>query len=246
MPPFTISTRAQPVPSLYWLKRRPPIHFFSGLGLLLKLLSASVPLNLRSMEWKPILTIFIAYMILHLPLCPGSNVTVLTVWQHPFLNATAGQTAVLKCTFTNQEQRVARVRWTRELRHWESVDPINPHYQGRLNLSSIEQNRLGETTAAISDLNENDSDVYHCIIEVNEEGKREVVARGKGVGTRLQVVNDQIQGQMDTASQIRTMIWSWSIRSTLVFLLISGGLLGCFLSSHSRIHVEEEMEESPP
>uniref|UniRef100_A0A8C3HMR7 Ig-like domain-containing protein n=1 Tax=Chrysemys picta bellii TaxID=8478 RepID=A0A8C3HMR7_CHRPI len=121
-----------------------------------------------------------------------SSLAGLGVSQEPkSLNATAEENVTLSCTFQNRNGIRAKVLWLRGSGEDVVLDASHPFYRGRLRVSSLDEISKGNATLTLSKLDERDSGLYQCCIEIQNE------TTGMGEGTNLRVMrrNQSVTGK---------------------------------------------------
>ncbi|CAM5105282.1 unnamed protein product [Natator depressus] len=98
------------------------------------------------------------------------------------LHMTAGENMTLSCTFKNRDGKRTNVLWLRGSGEDLELDSNHPFYRGRLCVSSLDEHRQGKATLTLAELQERDSGVYQCCIEL-DRGET-----GMGGGTELRVM----------------------------------------------------------
>lgn len=112
-----------------------------------------------------------------------SSLDGLSVSQQPrSLNATAGDNLTLTCTFQNRDGSRVKALWLRGSGEDVVLDSNHPFYRGRLHVSSLDEITQGKATLTLSELEERDSGLYLCCIEIYTKGT------GTGEGTELRVM----------------------------------------------------------
>ncbi|XP_032632905.1 tyrosine-protein phosphatase non-receptor type substrate 1-like isoform X1 [Chelonoidis abingdonii] len=113
----------------------------------------------------------------------GQKPAGLRVSQEPrSLHATAGENVTLSCTFWNRNSSRAKIIWLRGSGEDLELDSNHPVYQGRLRVSRMDEHRQGKATLTLAELQEWDSGLYQCCIEL-DGGET-----GMGGGTELRVM----------------------------------------------------------
>ncbi|XP_025050508.1 uncharacterized protein LOC112548569 [Alligator sinensis] len=97
------------------------------------------------------------------------------------LNVMAGENVSLKCTFESHTMERAKVLWFWGAAGDFTLSPHHPFYKGRIQMSNLEQQKLGEATLILSAVEERDSSLYQCCVQINWE------KIGLGEGTMLSV-----------------------------------------------------------
>lgn len=112
-----------------------------------------------------------------------SSLAGLRVSQEPrSLHATAGENVTLSCTFQNRNGSRAKIIWLRGSGKDLELDSNHPFYRGRLRVSRMDEHRQGKATLTLAELQERDSGLYQCCIEL-DRGET-----GMGGGTELRVM----------------------------------------------------------
>ncbi|XP_067424557.1 natural cytotoxicity triggering receptor 3-like [Emydura macquarii macquarii] len=115
-------------------------------------------------------------------LIPSWGADGLRVSQQPrSLNATAGDNLTLTCTFQNRDGSRVKALWLRGSGEDVVLDSNHPFYRGRLHVSSLNETTQGKATLTLSELEERDSGLYLCCIEIESE------QTGTGEDTELRV-----------------------------------------------------------
>ncbi|XP_039373122.1 uncharacterized protein LOC120392438 isoform X1 [Mauremys reevesii] len=113
----------------------------------------------------------------------GQKPAGLRVSQEPrSLHATAGENVTLSCTFQNRNGSRAKIIWLRGSAEDLELDSNHPFYRGRLRVSRMDEHRQGKATLTLAELQERDSGLYQCCIEL-DRGET-----GMGGGTELRVM----------------------------------------------------------
>ncbi|KAM9119256.1 uncharacterized protein ACDP82_015719 isoform 5-T6 [Pangshura tecta] len=113
----------------------------------------------------------------------GQKPAGLRVSQEPrSLHATAGENMTLSCTFQNRNGSRAKIIWLRGSAEDLELDSNHPFYRGRLRVSRMDEHRQGKATLTLAELQERDSGLYQCCIEL-DRGET-----GMGGGTELGVM----------------------------------------------------------
>ncbi|CAM5105287.1 unnamed protein product [Natator depressus] len=137
----------------------------------------------------------------------------LTVHQSPaVLQASAGKTVNLSCSFDNTQGSVANAMWTRA--PGVVLDSHHPFYSGRLNVSFRDLLRKGEATLTLSELEKRDSGRYQCQISIHQGES------GTGAGTELRMTG---RNQSETGKKPAPI--GCSARELLYQVAIALGLL---------------------
>ncbi|EMP39346.1 hypothetical protein UY3_03435 [Chelonia mydas] len=112
---------------------------------------------------------------------------------------TAGENMTLSCTFQTRDSKRTKVLWLRgsgedvvldsnhpfyrgRLRMSSLDDSNHPFYRGRLRVSRMDEHTQGKATLTLAELQERDSGLYQCCIEL-DRGET-----GVGGGTELRVM----------------------------------------------------------
>lgn len=95
---------------------------------------------------------------------------------------TAGENMTLSCTFQTRDSKRTKVLWLRGSGEDVVLDSNHPFYRGRLRVSRMDEHRQGKATLTLAELQEQDSGLYQCCIEL-DRGKT-----GMGGGTELRVM----------------------------------------------------------
>ncbi|XP_075774440.1 natural cytotoxicity triggering receptor 3-like isoform X2 [Pelodiscus sinensis] len=140
----------------------------------------------------------------------------LEVHQSPrALQASAGDTATLNCSFQNPQGSTAKATWTRD---GVVLNSAHPFYTGRLNMSHLDVLRKGEATMTLWDLEPRDSGLYRCQINIHRGES------GTGQGTELSVTgrnqSDPDKGLSPMECGTREVLYQVSIALGLLFILI--------------------------
>ncbi|CAM4657792.1 uncharacterized protein LOC142068996 [Caretta caretta] len=98
------------------------------------------------------------------------------------LNMTAGENMTLSCTFQTRDSKRTKVLWLRGSGEDLELDSNHPFYRGRLRVSRMDEHRQGKATLTLAELQERDSGLYQCCIEL-DRGET-----GMGGGTELRVM----------------------------------------------------------
>ncbi|XP_037770161.1 uncharacterized protein LOC119567615 [Chelonia mydas] len=98
------------------------------------------------------------------------------------LHMTAGENMTLSCTFQTRDSKRTKVLWLRGSGEGLELDSNHPFYRGRLRVSSLDEHTQGKATLTLAELQERDSGLYQCCIEL-DRGKT-----GMGGGTELRVM----------------------------------------------------------
>ncbi|XP_048673952.2 uncharacterized protein LOC125621272 isoform X2 [Caretta caretta] len=98
------------------------------------------------------------------------------------LHMTAGENMTLSCTFQNRHGSRAKIIWLRGSGEDLELDSNHPFYRGRLRVSRMDEHRQGKATLTLAELQEQDSGLYQCCIEL-DRGET-----GMGGGTELRVM----------------------------------------------------------
>ncbi|XP_050775605.1 junctional adhesion molecule A-like isoform X1 [Gopherus flavomarginatus] len=113
----------------------------------------------------------------------GQKPAGLRISQEPrSLRATAGENVTLSCTFQNRNGSRAKIIWLRGSGEDLELDSNHPFYRGRLHVSRMDEHRQGKATLTLAELQERDSGLYQCCIEL-DRGET-----GMGGGTELRVM----------------------------------------------------------
>ncbi|XP_065419163.1 uncharacterized protein LOC122173275 [Chrysemys picta bellii] len=98
------------------------------------------------------------------------------------LHMTTGENVTLSCTFQNRHGSRAKIIWLRGSAENLELDSNHPFYRGRLRVSRMDEHRQGKATLTLTELEERDSALYQCCIEL-DRGET-----GMGGGTELRVM----------------------------------------------------------
>ncbi|XP_067416342.1 natural cytotoxicity triggering receptor 3 [Emydura macquarii macquarii] len=148
----------------------------------------------------------------------------LRVSQQPrSLNATAGDNLTLTCTFQYKKGIKAKAVWLRGSGEDVVLDSNHPFYRGRLHVSSLDEITQGKVTLTLSELEERDSGLYLCCIEIYTKGT------GTGEGTELRVTQGKpsatgVPRRLELCPDYRPLFYR-AVVSLLLVILCSLGII---------------------
>ncbi|XP_065419937.1 uncharacterized protein LOC135974835 [Chrysemys picta bellii] len=142
------------------------------------------------------------------------------------LNATAGENVTLSCTFQNRNGSRAKVLWLRGSGEDVVLHANHPFYLGRLRVSSLDEISKGNATLTLSKLDERDSGLYQCCIEIQNE------TTGMGGGTNLRVMrrnqsvtDDRKESKRDTSTELTIYRATIALAGVSIIILVTALLL---------------------
>ncbi|CAM5105280.1 unnamed protein product [Natator depressus] len=142
------------------------------------------------------------------------------------LHMTAGENMTLSCTFKNRDGKRTNVLWLRGSGEDVVLDSNHPFYRGRLCVSSLDEHRQGKATLTLAELQERDSGVYQCCIEL-DRGET-----GMGGGTELRVMrrnqsatDDRKESKWDTSTELTIYRATIALAGVSIILLVTTLLL---------------------
>ncbi|CAM4657774.1 unnamed protein product [Caretta caretta] len=142
------------------------------------------------------------------------------------LNMTAGENMTLSCTFQTRDSKRTKVLWLRGSGEDLELDSNHPFYRGRLRVSSLDEHRQGKATLTLAELQERDSGLYQCCIEL-DRGET-----GMGGGTKLRVMrrnqsatDDRKESKRDTSTELTIYRATIALAGVSIILLVTNLLL---------------------
>ncbi|XP_077689824.1 uncharacterized protein LOC144274684 isoform X2 [Eretmochelys imbricata] len=142
------------------------------------------------------------------------------------LNMTAGENMTLSCTFQTRDSKRTKVLWLRGSGEDLELNFNHPFYRGRLRVSSLDEHRQGKATLTLAELQERDSGLYQCCIEL-DRGET-----GMGGGTELRVMrrnqsatDDRKESKRDTSTELTIYRATIALAGVSIILLVTNLLL---------------------
>ncbi|XP_043383850.1 uncharacterized protein LOC114018541 isoform X1 [Chelonia mydas] len=142
------------------------------------------------------------------------------------LHMTAGENMTLSCTFQNKHGSRAKIIWLRGSGEDLELDSNHPFYRGRLRVSRMDEHRQGKATLTLAELQDRDSGLYRCCIEL-DRGET-----GVGGGTELRVMrrnqsetDDRKESKRDTSTELTIYRATIALAGISIILLVTTLLL---------------------
>ncbi|XP_043353172.1 uncharacterized protein LOC119842895 isoform X2 [Dermochelys coriacea] len=138
----------------------------------------------------------------------------------------ARENMTLSCTFQNRDGKRTKVLWLRGSGEDVVLDSNHPFYRGRLHVSSLDEHSQGKATLTLAELQERDSGLYHCCIEI-DHGES-----GMGGGTELRVMwrnqsetDDRKGSKRDSSTELIIYRATIALAGVSIILLVTTLLL---------------------